>query len=536
VILFKNTVFLLSFTVLVFTPCFLVAADNSAEQAWQVSGRSESEVAWQEVKGKSDSTMDEGTTWRQELSLNFNRRLEDGRMGLDIRGRATNNEQIDSRDGRLLYLHGYWQTQQWNLELGDVAGSYNPLVFSSSVKGLKLAYKTGDYDKGWEHTLIGGIQKPTWEQLYDYKSDESVDRYIAGFNSRWQHAPAQTLAATLSYVKDDKSTVNGGALAVAAVEAQTAGAEWNWRFNRYLTVRGETAMTHSDDNVTNHDAGAIRLKILTKPIPRAVRSTFMYERLEAEFKPIIASASSDRERFENDTEWMINRQVKLRVTLKHSHDNLDGAKVDTLVTRDGVLYLTYRPDWLKRSDFGLRSQFKRNVGSGADQDMQICEADFNFRPRSGWRYGLGWIFTNINEHVDTTEDQRINTLRGTIGWKKRLANDHLFRTTIRVDGHFINKDSGDQESMGGSIDFGYDAGNLWSTDLTATTKGTYYDADGTTDTRYNSYQFRANYHPGGNRSKAVRLTAERREYDSDSSDSNQDYQEHLVKLAYLFSF
>lgn len=522
--------------VVVCSPVLAVAETASSDSPWKISGRSESEVAWQEVKGQSDSTMDEGTTWRQELSLNFNRKIEDGRMGFDIRGRATNNEQIDSRDGRLLYLHGYLQTKQWHLELGDVAGSYNPLVFSSSVKGLKLAYKTGDYDKGWEHTFIGGLQKPTWEQLYDYKSDESVDRYIAGFNSRWQHAPAQTVGATLSYVKDDQATANGGEFAVAAVEAQTAGVEWNWRFNRSLTVRGETAMTHSDDNVTNHDAGAIRLKILTKPIPRSVRSTFMYERLETEFKPIIASASSDRERFENDTEWMINRQVKMRVTLKHSHDNLDGAKEDTLVTRDGVLYFTYRPDWLKRSDFGLRGQFKRNIGSGADQDMQICEADFNFRPKSGWRYGLGWIFTNLNEHVGTIEDQRINTLRGTVGWKKRFSNDHMFRTTIRLDGHFINKDSGDQESLGGSIDFGYDAGNLWSTDLTATTKGTYYDADGSTDTRYNSYQFRANYHPGGNRSKAVRLTAERREYDSDSSETDQDYLEHLVKLAYLFSF
>ncbi|PLX97495.1 MAG: hypothetical protein C0620_00680 [Desulfuromonas sp.] len=509
----------------------LVCAEESL---WTLRGRSESEIAWQEVKGRSDSTMDEGTTWRQELSLNLSRTLKNGQMGLDIRGRATNNEQIDNRDARLLYLHGYWQTPQWNLELGDVAGTYNPLVFTSSVKGIKLAYKTGDHDHGWEHTLIGGLQKPTWEQLYDYKSDESVDRYIAGFNTSWQYAPAQTLGATLSYVKDDASTVQGGDLAMAAVEAQTAGVDWNWRFNRYLTLRGETAMTHSDDNLTNHDAGAIRLKIVTKPIPRAVRSTFFYERLDTEFKPIIASASSDRERFENDTEWMISRELKLRITLKHSHDNLDGAKEDTLVTRDGVVYLEYRPDWLKRADFGLRSQFKRNVGSGADQDMQICELDFNYRPTSGWRYGLGWIFTNIDEHVVTSEDQRINTLRGTIGWKKRFANDHMFRSTIRLDGHFVNKDSGDQESVGGSIDLGYDAGDLWSTDFTASTKDSYNDES--TDNSYTSYQFRANYHPGSDRSKAIRLTAERREYDSEGSDTDQDYQEHLVKLAYLVSF
>ena len=520
-----------SFVVLL--PMLSVGATSSSENTWRLRGRSESEIAWQDVNGKSDSTVEEGTTWRQELSVNLSRRLENGRLGFDLRGRATNNQQVDSRDARLLYFHGYWQNQQWNIELGDVAGTYNPLVFSSSVKGVKAAYQTGDNDHGWEHTLIGGVQKPSWEDLYDYKTDESVDRYIAGFNSRWQHAPAQEMTATLSYVKDDGTTIPEE-LSVTPVEAQTAGMEWNWRFNRYLTVRGETAITHSDDDLSNHDAGAVRVKVLTKPIPRLVRSTFFYERLDSEFKPIIASASSDRERFENDTEWLISRQVKLRITLKHSHDNLDGSKEDTLVTRDGVLYLTYRPDWLKRCDLDFRSQFKRNVGNGADQDLQICEANFSWRPTGGWRYGLGWIFTNIDEHVATNEDQHINTVRGTFGWKKRFDNDHMFRSTLRVDGHFIDKDSGDQQSLGGSIDLGYDAGNLWSADFTASTKNTYNDE--AADNSYISYQLRANYHPGHDRSKAIRLTAERREYDSEGSETDQDYLEHLVKLAYLVSF
>jgi len=105
--------------------------------------------------------------------------------------------------------------------------------------------------------------------------------------------------------------------------------------------------------------------------------------------------------------------------------------------------------------------------------------------------------------------------------------------TLQLDGNFVNRDSGDRESLGGRLDFGYESGNLWSTDLSAGTKTSLSDT--TPDNSYINYQFRANYHPGADRSKAIRLTAERREYDSDDINS-PDYQEHIVKLAYLFSF
>ncbi len=525
-----------SFALLCFSP-FSFAAETPDDQSWQIRGRSETTLEWKEVIGRSGSGIDEGTAWRQELSINLKKKLEKGKAGLDLRARATNDEQVDNRDARLMYLHGYWQQEKMLLEVGDVAGSFNPLVLSASAKGAKINLRTGERDQGWDHTVLAGIQKASWEEVYDSSSDESVDRYVAGFNSIWTHAPAQSIAAAGSFIKDDSSSVKDTSLGLDLAEAKTAGVEWKWRFNRYFSLKGETAFSHADadtsDDQSGDDGTAIRFKILTKPIPRAVRSNFMYERLDTDFKPVIASASSDRERIENDTEWMINRQLKLRMTLKYSRDNLDGALGDTLHTRDGILYYTYRPDWLKRSDFGLRTQFKRNSGRGTDQHMQIVAADFNFRPKSGWRYGASWIFTHINDDAVGAEDQRINTLRGTLGWKKRLANDHMIRATVRLDGHFINKDSGDQEALGGKVDFGYDAGNLWSTDLSASTKNS--DNDAAADNTYISYQLRANYHPGEDRSKAIRLTAERREYETDDATAD-DYQEHLVKLSYLFSF
>ncbi len=514
------------------------AAETSNDQDWQVRGRSETTLEWHEVIGTSGSGIDEGSHWLQNLSIDLSKKLKKGKMGLDLRGRATDDKQIDNRDARLMYMRGYLDWENFSLEVGDVAASFNPFVFSGGAKGGKVGYTLGTYDKGWDFSFLSGVQKASWEEVYDSTSDNSVDRYIAGFNTEWKYAPAQNISASFSWVNDDNSSIPTEAATSAPVEAKTVGVDWDWRFNRYISLKGETAYTKTDsdtdDSNGSDDATAIRVKLSTKPIPRSVRSSFLYERLGSDFNPIVASASSDRERYENDTEWMVNRQVKLRLTMKHSRDNLDGDLGDTLVTRDGVFYITYRPDWLKRSDFGIRSQLKDSNGRGTDQRLFIGEIDFNFRPKSGWRYGASWITTNIDNNAAGGEEQQVNTVRGTIGWKKRLSSDHLVRASVRLDGNFINRDSGDSRSMGGKVDFGYDAGNLWSTDLSASTKNS--DTDGVdADNTYISYQLRANYHPGEDRSKAIRLTVERREYAYDDVTAD-DYQEHIAKLSYLFSF
>lgn len=206
----NNTMKCLSFILLVqffFIGGILFAADD---QEWQVRGRSETLLEWQDVSGNSGSSLEEGTTWRQELSIALQKQIEAGQVGLDLRGRATNNEQVDNRDARLMYLRGFYRTEKLHLELGDVAASYNPMVLSTSARGAKVAYQIGDRDNGWDFGLIGGLQKATWEELYDSTSDESVDRYVAGIKTTWSHAPAQSVGAAISFVKDDSATADNG--------------------------------------------------------------------------------------------------------------------------------------------------------------------------------------------------------------------------------------------------------------------------------------------------------------------------------------
>jgi CubicO group peptidase (beta-lactamase class C family) len=228
---------------------------------------------------------------------------------------------------------------------------------------------------------------------------------------------------------------------------------------------------------------------------------------------------------------MIDRALKIRISLKESRDNLDGDLEGTQRTDDSVLDMTIRPDWLKRGDFGIRNQFKRTWGRETDQHINISQIDFTNSPTFAWKYGLGWIYTDINEDTIGSENQEIHTLRTTLGWKKRFANDHLFRSTVVLDGNLIHRESDNQKTAGGKIDLGYDGGKYWSTDLSAGTRKTYRDAED--DGQYTAYELRASFHPGGDRSKALRLSAAKRQTFTASETTST---ENTAKLSYSFSF
>ncbi len=507
-------------------PAIQTLAEESSP--WRIRGWSESIVEW-----KDDNTTDNETTWRQELSLGISKNEKDVSMGVDLRGRATNNDTVDEKDARLLYLNGYYKNNSNQAEIGDVAASFNPLVISASLKGTKLSHQEGDTVNGWNTSLIGGIQKAGWDELFNSSNDEPYDRYIIGINNDHFFGTGKQISLSTAFITDAnyKDTNDPLALSTGPAEAATVGASWDWRFNRYFKTRGEAALTrcdaNTDDSQSHDNAAAVRLKLITTPHVKYLKSDFYYERIETDFTPFTASAAADREKFENDSTIMFSRKAKLRLTLKHSRDNLDGSLGDTQTSRDGVTELSLRPDWLQRGDFTVRNQLKHTDGRETDQKLNISQVDFSIRPKSGWKYGLGFIFTDINEDTDGMENQDIYTVRNTIGWNTTFKNNHQFRSSLRIDTNRIKRDSGDLNTTGGKIDLGYDGGEYWSADMSATTRKSYRDAS--EDSEYTAYEISGSYHPGGDRSKAIRFNAARRDTDSNTT-------EETAKMSYIFSF
>lgn len=506
---------------------------------WQVTGTSATYLKWKGTDGEEPGTAtNDGESYREEISVYITRTGPDNnRTGLDVRVRATNDEQVDEKEARLLYLRGYRETKSYRAALGDIAGSYNPYVFSTSLRGGKL--DLAPYARqGFQAAFIGGVQKATWNEMVTTADNEQPDRWVGGIDTSYTFDAGQKIGLTLGFARDRINTGDFETVQAAGASAANAGMNVEWRFNRYVTLRSDMALMEGTDNLRDNKgythAHAIKARLLTKPLPRSLRSNFTYEYVNPDFAPLVGSGAADRERITNDTSYHFSRQLKFRLTLKHSRDNLSGTRPDTQHINDGVLYCDYRPDFLKRGDLGLRLQAKSVDGNGADSMLHENEVYFNVRPKSGWRLGGAYIYSVLDDDAAGAVDQDIHTVRGTVGWKKKLENDSLFRSTLRLDYRLLDQATGDQEKIGAGIDLGYDLNPYWSFDLAAMTNKN--DRDEGDDTRYGNYQFRANFHPFKDRSKTLRLTAEQRAYRSDSTTSDQTYTENLVELAFIFGF
>jgi hypothetical protein len=509
------------------------------EAKWTVRGQSATYFNVKKTEGEADGTaVNDGEFYREELSFYLSRdREKQGKVGFDFRVRATNDEQIDSKELRLLYFRGYRYTRDTRSELGDIAASYNPYVFSTSLKGVKL--DLGQNKKtGFKTSLVGGVQKATWQEMVTTVDNEQPNRWLGGANVEYVKDAGQSVALTMALVKDQIESGDYDAVNSPGASAVNGGLDADWRFNRYLTGKATLALMQGIDNIRDDHAAksshAVKLRLLTKPLPRSLRSNFTYEYVDPNFQPLVGSGSPDRERFENDTSYHFDRQLKFRMTLKYSRDNLDGQLGETQSISDGTFYCDYRPDFLKRGDMGVRFQTKALDGRGADQSYNEGELYINVRPKTGWRLGGAYIYTNVDDDAVGAVDQKINTLRGTVGWKKRFSNDHLFRSTLNLDYKLIDQVTGDQSKVGGKIDLGYDAGKHWTFDILAQTTNS--NRELVDDTDYGAYQARVGYHPWGDASKSIRLTAEQRRYASDSTTSDQTYHENILELSYLFSF
>ncbi len=524
--------------------CFTgsVFAEEQKEQdeyAWQLHGQSATYFNTRKTHGDGGTASDsDGDFYREELSLYLTKQHEDQtRTGIDSRVRLSNNERIDTQEMRVLYLRAYHYGELYNTEIGDIAASYNPYVFSASLKGAKVDYGTKK-KKGFQASLIGGVQKATWDSVFKTEENEQPDRWIGGGNLTYIVDAGQQLSFTLAGVRDTVESGDYENVDFDGASSINGGFNADWRFNRYLTTKATVAVMQGVDNLKDNSSAenshAIKLRFLTKPFPKSLKSNFTYEYVDSDFSPLVGTGSSDRERFENETSYYFNRQLKFRLTLKHSRDNLNGQLDGTQRTNDGNFYIDYRPEAFKRLDLGLRLQAKTTDGRGADLHYNEGEIYVSTVPKSGWKLGGSYIYTDINDDAVDAVDQDIHTFRSNVGWKKRFDNGNFFRSSLTMDYRLTDQATGDFEKIGGKIDVGYDAGDYWSFDLFAQTNFNmrrYED-----DTDYNAYQLRATYHPFGDPTKSIRLTAEQRFYGSDSSDPNATYTEDIAELAYLFSF
>ncbi len=513
----------------------LYSADSTKKENddWLIKGISESIGIYIHSSGDGADRTNNGHTVRQELSLKTKGNLGDAKAGAELRARATDDKRISKESSELLYLRAYYNTKYYDVQIGDVAQTYNSLVFGGAVKGATIDIRQElDKDSFINYSAIAGVQTASWNELTQHRNN--FRDTVAG-NIEYKHAKSQEISLSASFAKDRPSSAEKIASPnLIVAQATTVGLDWNWRFNRYVKTKGEIAQTYTRDTETSKikNAFAGKITIYTKPT-RTINSDFKYERYSPDYDSVVGSSTNDRERLSNTTTWSISQALRARMTLKSSRDNLDGNTTDgTLRTHDGLVSLTYRPEFLKRGDIGVRVQQVNRFGRGNDTKQVNAGIDFNNNHKNGLRYGLSYEIADLTSKDDSNASNKLQTLRARLGYKKRFDEDNNFRVTIKADMSFYDEKTDDQKRYGGSIDMGWDYKKYLMFDLLASSKNT--DRDLNLDTNYEVYQFIALYKPFSDNSHVLKLNLQRRNYDGGEYD--KVYQQDEARLSYKIVF
>lgn len=514
----------------------LQAADSNTSNSWKVSGQSETVGVYRNSTGTGANSENDGATFRQDLGVKLTGKIGEAKSGIQVRGRATNDKRVSQNNADLLSFRSFYTTESLNVEVGDVAKMYNPLIFSNSLKGGKIGVKqkVGD-TKSIEYSMIGGIQSSSWNDTFKQEQDQ---RDAIAAEVKYKHARAQFIALSVSYAKDrlkDQNTTSS--FERNASNALSAGLQWDWRFNRYLRFKGDTAFTNTENSYTDgkkEGKTAVRMTLYTKPF-RSVNSNFKYERYDGGFSTLVGSSTQNRERIENTTSWSISRQLRSRMTLKYSRDNIDDTDVlGSEKIYDGLLSFNYRPDFMKRGDFALRLQHTVRDGRGRETGQTNAGLDFTDRLKNGWRYGLGYEFTALNVDDTNGSDNQLHTARGNLAWKHNFNKENRVRASLKLDISIAANDNAtlDQTRFGGTVDAGWDYGRKFGLDALFTSKNT--NRDLSDNSSYELYQLISQYRPFSTNAHVLKLNLQHRDYHND--DPTQVYKEDEARLAYAFAF
>lgn len=506
------------------------ASSFRQEKDWKLEGRLSGYFQRLDIENKKSDK--EGYSHSQRLNVKYHGPLKDGNAGVEVRGRVTNDERIQKNNEELLYFRTYYKNKTWSYELGDVAASMNPYVFSGSLKGVKIGYLGGEKSRNWDYKFISGVRKKHWRDTYQYNEDEGADTYLAALSAKYIHERAKELKISLSTIKDhlDSRYETGK-------EGVSLGLDGKWRFNKYFTLKGRTAISKSTEDSKNEDketATAIRLRLLTRPVLSSVKSNFMYERISPDF--ISAGGSSknkDKERLSNSTTWRITKELNTKLDLKASRDNLDGQLTDTQHIYYEKLNFTYKPKAIKGLNVNLKLSNKDTKGRGVESNRYTVGLNGSLRQKNGFKYGTGYDYSHYDDENNNSASSIINNINVLLAYRKKLSKESSYRFTVRIDAQNVKKDSKSDNNLGFKIDGQYRFNKKLSTDLSYISRYSY--REDSSDTVNSKYRSRTTYKLDERGKKILRLLLEKRDYDV-KNNSSKGYDEYIGKLSYVYNF
>ena len=500
---------------------------------WDYSGRAMLYMQNITVVG-NETKAEDGYTHNEELNFNIRGPLKSGEAGVNLRVRHTNDLRIQKDHTELLYFRSYYKDDLWRVEAGDVAASLNPYIYSASLKGAKVTYKSAQKEQTLNYTAIAGVKKAKWRDVFKHELDETPTAYSGAAEVRYIHARAKEIALSISGYKDDLAT--GGELSsIPGKEGYGVGLETKWRFSKYIRIKARAALMRASEDIRHYVAKkthkALYAKVMTRPLLRSLKSNFTYERVDPDYVSLGGVAAQDKEELKNTTSWRVNKEFNARLDIKARRDNLKLSKTEgTTKTYYEALQVRYKPSYLKRANISMRVSNKDKKNNIIKTNQQNAKIDMTLRNRSGLSYGCGYEFVDYTDKNDAKNSRITAIYSALLGYREKISKEKFFNLSCRLSYRDVRNS---QESIALKLYGRYNHSKRASIDLSYMLNDTDYEVQN--DTRHSTYQLRGDYKLDAKGRNRISLLAEKRDVKVDNKLDSR-YVEYRERVSLLMSF
>ena len=305
----------------------------------------------------SSSYLNPGHWGTEDLSLSHRYTKGDVSWETQADGRIADDGRIEAHRYNFKRFYTKFGNPKNEAVLGDAVASFTPYSLDSSLKGVRYTRKLGD---SADASLVFGMPKSRWEDLWTHELTETVDRKVYGFRTAKRLPMDASVGANVVWSKDSRARYNETA---TLTNQRIFSADWALPVFRKLAVRGESAFskTENEDSYgvfTDQKGWAHLLK--ADYGYEGFKTNNEFERVSPEYATTGGSASPDLIRWRTQNELKLSGPWRLTGAYSWFHNNLvRNDTVDTSTTRmpeAGVRYdgASWRPTFSAESKFRLR--------------------------------------------------------------------------------------------------------------------------------------------------------------------------------------
>ena len=275
--------------------------------------------------GKDQSSLTDGFRYLNVLGINGNGTVSGYDYHFNVGTRLTDDKRNDIQTFVLTNLRAGLTNKIHTFNFGDTFQAFSQYSLSTSLKGG--SYRFSKNNSGLpEVVLIYGFANSRWDNFHGFGESQidALYREVAG--GKISYSLLEDLKAGFSIVRsDDTDRVNPGD---ELSEVLSYTLDWEYNPIPGLTINGESSFADAtispSDSEPDVDLDGHAHKLTAVGDGGPSRVTLEYERVEPDFRTVVGSATSDREKAKIRWRYKYSRRNSITTGFLWYRNNLDG--------------------------------------------------------------------------------------------------------------------------------------------------------------------------------------------------------------------